>query len=104
MTLLMTMSNSQVFGSPMVLTGRKRVSPFGTASYTHSSETAAATAGRHLGESVRNLLAPTGRDRRIRRTVTELSKLDARMLRDIGLDRSAIVRAAQDAEAGEGRR
>src|SRR3546814_5233555 len=51
MTLVMTMSNSQVFGSPMVLTGRKIVSPFGTASSTHSSDTAAATAGRHPGEA-----------------------------------------------------
>jgi uncharacterized protein YjiS (DUF1127 family) len=45
-----------------------------------------------------------GRDRRIRKTVVELSKLDDRMLRDIGLDRSAIVSAAQEADAGKGRR
>ena len=102
MNLVMTMSNSQVFGSPMNLTGRKPVSPFGAANYIHSSE--AATTGRRLQQALRSLLAPMGRDRRIRKTVVELSKLDDRMLRDIGLDRSAIVSAAQEADAGKGRR
>jgi len=102
MNLVMTMSNSQVFGSPMNLTGRKPVSPFGAANYIHSSE--AATAARSLRQAVRSFLAPMGRDRRIRKTVVELSKLDDRMLRDIGLDRSAIVSAAQEADAGKGRR
>src|SRR3546814_3328193 len=100
----MTMSNSQVFGSPMILTDRKAVSPFGTADSAQCSETAAAERARGLGESVRRRRAPTGRDRRSRRTRAELSTLDDRMLRDIGLDRSAIVSAAQDAETGEGRR
>ena len=104
MNLVMTMSNTQVFGSPMTLTGRKAVSPFGAANYIHSSEAAAATTGRSLRQAVRSLLAPMGRDRRIRKTVVELSKLDDRMLRDIGLDRSAIVNAAQEADAGKDRR
>src|SRR3546814_5028638 len=84
--LVMTMSNSQVFGSPMILTGHKPVSPFGAASMIHSGEPAAAETGRSLKEVVRGLLAPMGRDRRIRNTVVELSKLDDRMLRDIGLE------------------
>src|SRR3546814_16165279 len=100
----MTMSNSQVFGSPMILTGHKPVSPFGAASMIHSGEPAAAETGRSLKEVVRGLLAPMGRDRRIRNTVVELSKLDDRMLRDIGLDRSAIVSAAQEAQGRNGRR
>src|SRR3546814_14985586 len=72
--LVMTMSNSQVFGSPMILTGHKPVSPFGAASMIHSGEPAAAETGRSLKEVVRGLLAPMGRARRIRNTVVELSK------------------------------
>src|SRR3546814_19209737 len=97
----MTMSNSQVFGSPMILTDRKAVSPFGTADYAQCSETAAAERARGLGASVRRLLAPTGRDRRLRRTMAALSTLDDRMLRDLGLDRPTIVSAAQAAEPGQ---
>src|SRR3546814_16715606 len=69
-----------------------------------SSDLAAAETGRSLKEVVRGLLAPMGRDRRIRNTVVELSKLDDRMLRDIGLDRSAIVSAAQEAKGRKCRR
>ena len=37
-------------------------------------------------------------DRRIRKTVLELSRLDNHMLRDIGLNRAAIISAAHEAE------
>jgi uncharacterized protein YjiS (DUF1127 family) len=104
MNLVMTMSNSQVFGSPMTLTGRKPVSPFGAANDANPDKTAAAATGRGLLQAVRGLLAPLGRDRRIRKTVVELSKLDDRMLRDIGLNRTAIVSAAQEADRAGGRR
>jgi len=103
MNLVMTMSNSQVFGSPMILTGRKPVSPFGAATYVNYREPAKAANGTGVVRTLRGLLAPLGRDRRIRKTVVELSKLDDRMLRDIGLDRTAIVSAAQEAEAGKRR-
>lgn len=104
MNLVMRMSNSDVFGSPMTLTGRNAVSPFGAAIYQNSSATAAAKTGRSLLQALRGLLTPAGRDRRIRKTVVELSRLDDRTLRDIGLDRSMIVGAAQEAEAGNNRR
>jgi len=104
MNLVMRMSNSHVFGSPMILTGRNAVSPFGAAIYQNSSATAAAKTGRSLLQTLRRLLTPAGRDRRIRKTVMELSKLDNRTLRDIGLDRTMIVSAAQEAEAGNNRR
>src|SRR3546814_15282982 len=84
--LVMTMSNSQVFGSPMILTGHKPVSPFGAASIIHSGEPAAAETGRSLKEVVRGLLAPIGRDRRTRPTVVDLSKLLHRLVRHIGPD------------------
>ena len=96
------MSNSQVFGSPMILTGPRPVSPFGAASYANSSAAAAAKAGRGLLQALRDLAAATARDRRVRKTVHELSKLDNRTLRDIGLDRSAIVSVAQDIADGRG--
>jgi len=95
MNQVMTMSNSDVFGSPMILTGRRPVSPFGAAISTSSSATAAAQTGRRLLQVLRALFGTSSRDQRIRHTVFELSKLDDRTLRDIGLDRSAIVSAAQ---------
>jgi len=104
MNLVMNMSNSQVFGSPMILTGRKPVSPFGAAIYANSRVSAAASTGRGFLQTLRGLLSPLGRDRRIRKTMVELSKLDDRVLRDIGLNRTAIVSAAAEAEARRTRR
>lgn len=104
MSLVTHMSNSDVFGSPMILTARKAVSPFGAAIYHRSSESATAKTGGRLGQALRGFLEPLRRERRIRKTVVELSKLDERMLRDIGLNRTAIVSAAQEAGAGKGRR
>ncbi len=103
MNLVMRMSNSDVFGSPMILTGRNAVSPFGAAIYHNSSATVAAKTGRNLLQTLRSLLMPAARDRRIRKTVVELAKLDDRTLRDIGLDRTMIVSVAQEAEAGKSR-
>jgi len=90
------MSNSDVFGSPMILTGNRPVSPFGAAIYNSSSATAAAKTGRRTLQVLRSLFGFTSRDQRIRKTVLELSKLDNRTLRDIGLDRTAITRVAQE--------
>lgn len=104
MNLVMTMSNSQVFGSPMILTGRKPVSPFGAAISVQSHATAAASTVRGALKALRGLWKPLGRDRRVRKTVVELSKLDDRILRDIGLNRTAIVSAAAEAEARRTRR
>lgn len=105
MNLVTTMSNSQVFGSPMILTGRKPVSPFGAAISVHSARATApaSTVGGFL-RALRGLWKPLARDRRIRKTVIELSQLDDRMLRDIGLNRTAIVSAAAEAEALRTRR
>lgn len=105
MNLVMIMNNSHVFGSPMILTGRKPVSPFGAAIPARSSRATApaATAGGFLG-TLRSLWKPLLRERRIRKTVLELSKLDDRMLRDIGLNRTAIANAAAEAEALNSRR
>src|SRR3546814_16218931 len=100
----MTMSNSQVFGSPMILTGHKPVSPFGAASMIHSGEPAAAETGRSLKEVVRGLLAPMGRDRRIRTTEVDLTTLDDRMLRHIGLDRAPILNATPEPQRRTGLR
>jgi uncharacterized protein YjiS (DUF1127 family) len=90
------MSNSDVFGSPMILTGNRPVSPFGAALYNSSSVTAAAKTGRRTLQVLCNLLGFSSRDQRIRKTVLELSKLDNRTLRDIGLDRTVITRVAQE--------
>lgn len=90
------MSNSDVFGSPMILTGHRPVSPFGAAICNSSSATAAARTGRRTLQVLRRLLGFTSRDRRIRKTVLELSKLDNRTLRDIGMERTAILGVAQD--------
>ena len=104
MNLVMKMSNSDVFGSPMILTGRKPVSPFGADIYARSSRSAAVMIGRRLLQAIESFLDSMGRDRRIHQTVVELSRLDNRALRDIGLDRSAIISVAQEAEAGGNRR
>lgn len=90
------MSNSDVFGSPMILTGRRPVSPFGAAISTSSRAAAATKTGRRLLQVLRVLFGTSSRDQRIRHTVLELSKLDDRTLRDIGLDRSAILSVAQE--------
>lgn len=89
------MSSSNVFGSPMILTGKKPVSPFGAASYALSSETPVAKTGRRLLQALQTLFTVNARDRRIHQTVEALSQLDDRTLRDIGLNRTAIVSAAQ---------
>lgn len=103
MNLVIDMSNSQVFGTPMILAGRKFVSPFGAAGSLRADTPAAATAGQRLARRIRSLLAPTARSGRIRKTVLELSRLDDRMLRDIGLDRSAIISAASEADSRRSR-
>jgi uncharacterized protein YjiS (DUF1127 family) len=92
----MKMSNSDVFGSPMILTGNRPVSPFGAAACNSTSATAAARIGRRTLQVLRDLFGFSSRDQRIRKTVLELSKLDNRTLRDIGLDRTAITRVAQE--------
>jgi uncharacterized protein YjiS (DUF1127 family) len=92
------MSNSEVFGSPMILSGKRALSPFGAASTSSERPGAWAQAGRFLARLFRRILARDGSKRRIRKTAWELSRLDNRTLRDIGLDRSAIISAAQEAE------
>ena len=104
MSLVTNMSNSQVFGSPMILTGHKAVSPFGAAPSLNASQAAPATTGHGLLRSLRDFLAAAAGDPEVRKTVSELSKLDDRMLRDIGLNRSAIISAANEATGRKGRR
>ena len=94
------MSNSDVFGSPMILTGHRPVSPFGASLYNSSSATVAAQTGRRVLRFLRGLFGPSSRDQRIGKTVLELSKLDDRTLRDIGLNRSVIMSAAQELADG----
>lgn len=91
------MSNSNVFGSPMILTGKKPVSPFGAASYAIPSETPVARSGGRLLQVLQTFLSVNARERRIHKTVSALSQLDDRTLRDIGLNRTAIVTAARHA-------
>ncbi len=95
------MSNSAVFGSPMILTGPRPVSPFGAAPYTNTNfrESLPAKAGRFLAKALRRAFAPKATKPRIRKTVIELSRLDDRTLRDIGLNRTSIIGAAQAAES-----
>lgn len=90
------MSNSDVFGSPMILTGHRPVSPFGAAIYNRSSARAAAKTGHRTLQVLRRLFGFTSRDQRIRKTALELSKLDDRTLRDIGVERTAILGVAQE--------
>lgn len=90
----------------MILSGRRPTSPFGFPAQEMLHESFTARAGRFLANGLQRLRQGPGRQRRVQRTVIELSKLDSRTLRDIGLDRSEILRAAQDAETrslGRGR-
>lgn len=98
MNLVSDMSNSDVFGSPMILTGYRPVSPFGAAPYSTLRETLPIKAGRFLAKLLRHPFGPSDKKRRIRKTVVELSKLDDRTLRDIGLSRTTINGAAREAE------
>ncbi len=88
------MSNSDYFGSPMILPGIQPASPFGAAirpSFTEKvTRGAAALSERVFGPALRRM--------RIRRTVVELSKLDAHTLRDIGLNRSSIISTAHEVD------
>ena len=93
------MSNSDVFGSPMILTGYRPVSPFGAAFSSTHRESLPARAGRFLAKTLRRVFVPRAKKPRIRKTVIELSRLDDRTLRDIGLNRANIISAAQEAES-----
>jgi uncharacterized protein YjiS (DUF1127 family) len=92
------MSNSEVFGSPMILTGNKPVSPFGTTPYAPQRNTVPARVLRFLAGLLRRAFAPDDDKRRIRKTAVALSRLDDRTLRDIGLNRASIISAACQAE------
>ncbi len=100
------MSNSEVFGSPMILTGNKPVSPFGATSYAPQRDTVPARAirllgrflGRFLASLLRRAFVSDDETRRIRKTAVALSRLDDRTLRDIGLNRASIISAACQAE------
>ena len=87
----------------MILTGRNVVSPFGAdtnraVSNRNVRQSAAAKAGLSLAHALRNVFLRPDNERRVRKTVIELSKLDNHMLRDIGLNRAAIISAAHEAE------
>ncbi len=96
------MSNSEVFGSPMILTGNRPVSPFGAAPYAPQSYTVPARAfrllGRFLASLLRRAFVADDEMQRIRKTAVALSRLDDRTLRDIGLNRASIISAACQAE------
>ncbi|WP_193369561.1 DUF1127 domain-containing protein [Pelagibius marinus] len=96
------MSNSEVFGSPMILTGNKPVSPFGAAPYAPRRDAIPARAirrlGGFLGTLLRRAFVPNDQTRRIRKTAVALSRLDDRTLRDIGLNRASIISSACQAE------
>jgi uncharacterized protein YjiS (DUF1127 family) len=90
----------------MTLTGKRPISPFGFPAQDVLRESPAARARSLITGWLQRLRQDSGLQRRVRRTVVELSRLDSRTLRDIGLDRSEILRAAQDAESrtiGRGR-
>jgi uncharacterized protein YjiS (DUF1127 family) len=84
----------------MILTGKRPSGPFGASPYGHFHESFAARAGSFMTGCLRRMLQPSKRQRRIRKTVVELSKLNNHALRDLGLDRSAIIGVAQGAETG----
>lgn len=88
------MSNSDFFGSPMILPGIRPASPFGAAIRPSFTERFL----RGVNEITQRAFGPVLRSMRVRRTVKELSNLDAHMLRDIGLDRSAIISTAHEVE------
>ena len=88
------MSNSDLFGSPMILPGIRPASPFGAAIRPSFAE----RVYRGVSEITQRAFGPVIRRMRIRRTVLELSNLDAHMLRDIGLDRSSIISTAHEVE------
>lgn len=92
------MSNADVFGSPMILTPGKAVSPFGAASKEALRGNGRARRGRRLIGFLRRVFLRSDEQRRVRKTIVELSKLDNHMLRDIGLNRAAIISAAHEAE------
>lgn len=92
------MSNSEVFGSPMILTGNRPVSPFGAAPYAPQRDTVPAQILRFLASLLRRAFVPDDKTRRIRKTAVALSRLDDRTLRDIGLNRASIISAACHAE------
>lgn len=92
------MSNTDVFGSPMILTGRKFVSPFGAAPSENLRDDRSAGLGQRLARLLCGMFVRRDEERRVRKTVLELSRLDNHMLRDIGLNRAAIISAAHEAE------
>jgi uncharacterized protein YjiS (DUF1127 family) len=92
------MSNSEVFGSPMNLTGNRPVRPFGAAPDTTFRKAAAARTGRGFLNILNRLLVSMKRRHRVRKTVIELSRLEDYMLRDIGLNRSGIFSTAHEIE------
>ena len=88
------MSNSDVFGSPMVLPGVRPASPFGEAvkpSLVQKVVNAAA-------EIAQQMVGPFARRMRVRKTIVQLSALEDHMLRDIGLNRSSIISTAHEVE------
>ncbi|MEO3431278.1 DUF1127 domain-containing protein [Pelagibius sp. CAU 1746] len=92
------MSNSEVFGSPMILTGQRPVSPFGAVPFAPQRNTVPARLFRFLASLLRQALTSDESPRRIRKTAVALSRLDDRTLRDIGLNRASIISAAHEAE------
>jgi len=98
------MSNSEVFGLPMTLTGNRPVSPFGAPSYAPQRDTPPARAVRFLASLLRRAFVADDETQRIRKTAVALSRLDDRTLRDIGLNRASIISAACQAERRRGPR
>jgi len=84
----------------MILTGKRPMGPFGAPPYRTYRETFTARAGGFLTNRLLRFLRPSNKQRRNRKTVVELSRLNSHALRDIGLDRSAIISVAQGAGAG----
>jgi len=88
------MSNSDLFGSPMILPGVRPASPFGAAPRPSFREKLV----RSVNEIMEQFFGPLMSRTRVRRTVLELSQLDDHMLRDIGLNRASIISAAHEVE------